>query len=127
MVPFFIQIKSMKIKSLALAGGLAFFGLSAFAQDLQNTPAPVPTLPCSTGDAEMQELYKRPDIKQNMQELEQFTQEFIKNNQHKKMGAQKIIIPVVFHIIHNGGSENVSKAQVLDALKVINTDYAIKC
>lgn len=35
----------------------------------------------------------------------------------------KRIIPVVFHIIHKGGAENISKAQVEDALARINIDY----
>lgn len=34
-----------------------------------------------------------------------------------------IIIPVVFHIFHNGGSENISKAQVEDAIRLLNIDY----
>lgn len=33
------------------------------------------------------------------------------------------IIPVVFHIIHTGGSENISKDQVLDQMRVLNEDY----
>ena len=35
----------------------------------------------------------------------------------------KRIIPVVFHIIHNGGAENISKAQIVDAINLINIDY----
>ena len=33
------------------------------------------------------------------------------------------VIPVVFHIIHNHGSENISDAQVLDAIRVLNDDF----
>jgi PKD repeat protein len=33
------------------------------------------------------------------------------------------IIPVVFHIVHVGGTENISDAQVLDAIRVLNLDY----
>ena len=32
-------------------------------------------------------------------------------------------IPVVFHILHNNGSENISDAQVNDAIAVLNRDY----
>lgn len=32
-------------------------------------------------------------------------------------------IPVVFHILHNNGSENVSEAQIQDALYILNRDY----
>jgi hypothetical protein len=33
------------------------------------------------------------------------------------------IIPVVFHIIHKGGAENISKAQIDSAIKLITIDY----
>lgn len=32
-------------------------------------------------------------------------------------------IPVVFHIIHNYGPENISDAQVIDAMRVLNDDF----
>jgi len=32
-------------------------------------------------------------------------------------------IPVVFHVLHNGGPENISKAQIDDALRILNRDY----
>lgn len=32
-------------------------------------------------------------------------------------------IPVVFHIIHQGGAENISDAQVLDEMRILNEDY----
>ncbi|MBK6934709.1 MAG: T9SS type A sorting domain-containing protein [Bacteroidales bacterium] len=35
----------------------------------------------------------------------------------------KRIIPVVFHIIHTYGSENINKAQILDGLEKINIDF----
>ncbi|MEO6884025.1 MAG: M43 family zinc metalloprotease [Bacteroidia bacterium] len=32
-------------------------------------------------------------------------------------------IPIVFHIIHNYGAENISDAQVYDEMKILNRDY----
>src|SRR5690554_3566658 len=32
-------------------------------------------------------------------------------------------IPIVFHIIHNNGSENISQAQIDDALFILNRDF----
>ncbi|MNU66241.1 Pregnancy-associated plasma protein-A [compost metagenome] len=32
-------------------------------------------------------------------------------------------IPIVFHILHNNGSENISKEQILDAVAILNRDY----
>lgn len=33
-------------------------------------------------------------------------------------------VPVVFHIIHQGGSENISDAQVFDAMRILNEDFS---
>jgi len=33
------------------------------------------------------------------------------------------IIPVVFHVIHNGGTENISREQILDQIKILNEDF----
>lgn len=32
-------------------------------------------------------------------------------------------VPIVFHVLHNGGIENISRAQVLDALRILNRDF----
>lgn len=34
-----------------------------------------------------------------------------------------IYIPVVFHVIHNGGLENITQAQLMDQLRVLNEDF----
>ncbi len=53
--------------------------------------------------------------------LESFTAQWAEANS----GAERVdyIIPVVFHIIHNNGPENISDAQVEDAIRVLNNDY----
>ncbi len=32
-------------------------------------------------------------------------------------------IPVVFHVLHNGGNENISDAQIFDAVDILNRDF----
>ena len=44
--------------------------------------------------------------------------------QARLLGAPDVTVPVVMHIIHTGGSSNISDAQVLDAVRVINEDYS---
>jgi len=34
-------------------------------------------------------------------------------------------IPVVFHVLHNGGNENISREQILDAVAIMNRDYRL--
>lgn len=35
----------------------------------------------------------------------------------------KIVIPVVFHILHQNGAENISNAQIYDQIRILNRDY----
>ena len=46
-------------------------------------------------------------------------------SRNKKRGTI-YTIPLVFHVLHNGGSENISDAQIFSALTILNTDYRLK-
>ena len=35
-------------------------------------------------------------------------------------------IPVVFHVLHNNGNENISREQILDAVAIMNRDYRLQ-
>jgi len=39
-------------------------------------------------------------------------------------GGGPVIIPVVFHVIHMGGPENISKAQIEDQIRILNEDFS---
>ncbi len=48
----------------------------------------------------------------------------IKQGVQQKAGNDSIfIIPVVFHILHEYGPENISDAQIQDQMSILNTDY----
>ncbi len=68
------------------------------------------------------ELSKHPEFIQSQQQLEEYTQWYVQNAVASRAG--NYIIPVVFHIIHNFGVENISDAQVYDALRVMNEDFS---
>ncbi len=38
--------------------------------------------------------------------------------------AGKIIIPVVFHVIHTNGTENITRDQIFDQIRILNEDYS---
>ncbi|HEY1047742.1 MAG TPA: M43 family zinc metalloprotease [Bacteroidia bacterium] len=40
--------------------------------------------------------------------------------------ATKYIIPVVFHVIHTNGPENISQAQIEDQIRILNLDFSFK-
>jgi PKD repeat protein len=62
-------------------------------------------------------------LQQFLQEQEQLRQ--IENQLAQDTSPVRVVykIPVVFHVLHNGGIENISNAQILDALEVLNRDY----
>ena len=51
--------------------------------------------------------------------LEEFTSTF---REEGSRGGGGYVVPIVFHIIHDNGPENISDAQVLDAVRVLNED-----
>lgn len=81
---------------------------------------------CGT-DEMHQQLYKSDSgihqkIIENHQWLQEFTQEYIKNNYNNRQTVS-YTIPVVFHVIHLNGPENISDAQIYDQMRIINEDY----
>jgi len=70
---------------------------------------------------------------QNPDALRMFNeeQEILKNleNQKKVSGAEKATIykiPIVFHILHNGGIEKISRDQILNQVAILNRDYRLQ-
>src|SRR5258706_3214917 len=78
---------------------------------------------CYTTEVYTQLVKQHPEVLQTQAELEQFTQQYTAGQPQMKTTATVYTIPVVFHIIHNYGAENISDAQVLDAVRVINLDF----
>ncbi|MEN9303567.1 MAG: hypothetical protein RL264_1996 [Bacteroidota bacterium] len=77
---------------------------------------------CGTDEMYQQLYQSRPDLLPGIQraenQLRAATKDYEKN---QTKDDQVYIIPIVFHIIHNYGKENISDAQVLDGLKQLNT------
>jgi PKD repeat protein len=87
----------------------------------------VSTVPPVCGNTLMTEnLYRQ---NPGMQEQVTLTEQRMKAEGQRNLDDQRsatpstYVIPVVFHIIHNYGSENISDAQVLDAVAMLNEDY----
>lgn len=86
---------------------------------------------CGTPTSMDDILRENPNAAKDMQELENFTKEYVKNNntnKFKRTASQNdpaYIIPIVFHILHTGGSENISYEQVVDAVRIINEDFQL--
>jgi PKD repeat protein len=74
---------------------------------------------CLTDFYYQKAIEKNPSIEQQASQFYQSIQHF-SNTQR----AAKIIIPVVFHVIHTNGVENISKAQIKDAIRLLNLAFS---
>jgi PKD repeat protein len=75
---------------------------------------------CGTHIIQQELLKKHPEMKAEKDAFNQFAEEFSDN------GSRELkIIPIVFHIIHTYGSENISREQVEDALRILNEDFKL--
>ena len=79
--------------------------------------------PCGTNEAMDQFILENPEmesiIKADEKRLEDFTQQFI----NSRIEDDTLMIPVVFHIIHLGGSENISNDIVHESIARLNIDF----
>lgn len=80
---------------------------------------------CGTDEMRQQIYLQHPELIPGIagasERLESFTKEFEKQPHQKS--APTYVIPVVFHVIHNYGQENISDAQIHDAIKQVNLQF----
>ncbi|MBA3664367.1 MAG: T9SS type A sorting domain-containing protein [Bacteroidetes bacterium] len=62
-------------------------------------------------------------FKANQQQLEKETEELTKNFSAHKTATATYVIPIVFHIIHTGGAGNISEAQILNQVQILNKEF----
>jgi Pregnancy-associated plasma protein-A/Secretion system C-terminal sorting domain len=78
--------------------------------------------PCLTDQIHQQAIIKNPEIIQYEANMNKLAREQSSSPINFKTGSI-LYIPVVFHIIHQNGVENISQAQIMNELKILNTDY----
>ncbi len=80
---------------------------------------------CGTEEVIHRYLEGRPELEQEMARQEAFIQEFTDRLvDFRGDGADPLyVIPVVFHVIHSGGSENIPRERILAALQRLNEDF----
>ena len=77
---------------------------------------------CYTTEIYLEAIRQRPEILQVQTDLENFTEQYAQS-QAADQGAQLLIVPIVFHIIHNYGPENISDEQIYDQMRILNEDF----
>jgi len=81
---------------------------------------------CSTNEELEYNKQQHPEIQAQYDDFkEQLATYLAKNKGERAKAGDKRIIPVVFHIIHECGPENISRAQIEDQIRVLNEDFSL--
>ena len=122
------------IKNTFTAFTLFAAGIVSLSMHAQDTPKKfgnikLETLPCATPEYEAK-LLKNHAGRETKAQFEQWIAEKIKTRKALKSANttnQVVTIPIVVHVIHNGGpvgeAENISNEQILSQITVLNQDY----
>lgn len=78
---------------------------------------------CGTMEHHEHLLKTDPNYARNLENIERFTQNYVKNNPTAKTGTI-VTIPVVFHVVYNTSAENIPDSRLLEQLDVLNQDYS---
>lgn len=79
-------------------------------------------LPCATDEVYVNMLKSHPELQAFEEKANEDARLALPFFQLGKAAAIKYI-PVVFHVIHNYGKENISQAQLNDCIRVLNEDF----
>jgi len=79
------------------------------------------TQPCATDELHQKSLQEKPELHEYKQQVKQ---QYVEYMQAPKAKASAIYtIPVVVHIIHNNGSENIPDEQVMQGIEDLNDAF----
>ncbi len=78
---------------------------------------------CSADENLERLLSINPEAKQNMRNIETFTQNYISNLKNQREEATVYTIPVVVHVLYSNSSLNISQAQINSQIDVLNEDF----
>ena len=113
------QIATLVVATMMLAA-------PAFAQQATK-PSPKETRQrvCHTMGNLERLIHQDPKTVTRMELIEKQTQAFLsaKTQSASQKSALVVTIPVVFHILYNTAAENISEAQVLSQLQILNDDF----
>lgn len=104
------------MKSTALLILLLFYKGSVLAQD--------PILGCGQAPAMTRLFQQRPDLLKKHNQIDSNAASFTKRGPVRRMMEDVITLPVVFHIIHNNGYEDISFVQITRGLQLLNESFA---
>lgn len=94
---------------------VTFFTLQSTAQTIHK---------CATDEMWAESVKQNPELIKQREAADAIAQQ--NNTLVQGKSAQIRYIPVVFHIIHKNGFENISQAQIMDQIRILNEDFRKK-
>ncbi|MFA6261635.1 MAG: M43 family zinc metalloprotease [Bacteroidia bacterium] len=79
-------------------------------------------IPCATDELYREAIVRDPSLLKKEDDANALIRQQM-NSLLMHKSATVRYVPVVFHIIHNNGFENISQAQIMDQLRILNEDY----
>ena len=107
----------MKISNILLIGILLLLPLFSMAQEQEEG-----WFRCGTDSIYNDLVLRNPQVALNRAKLNDFVREYIRQNP-KSDDDEIYVIPVVFHIVHQYGNENISYGAIQAAIEQMNKDY----
>ncbi len=110
-----------KITTICLFAGCLFLTKIIRAQNTDY-------LHCGSSEKYKELSEKHPEILVQDDQMRVWISNYIQahppTDHQTRSSAPLYIIPIVFHIIHDYGAENISDAQILDEVRILNEDYS---
>jgi len=78
---------------------------------------------CGTQVLHNELVRMNPEILEIERQQEEYTRQFVENSESQRFLPPVYIVPVVFHILHQYGVENISDAQIFNAMEILNVDF----
>lgn len=116
-------------KTILSVIGIVAFGLSLRAQSTvidQSNTRDGETVEYCLQHKKHAELMQNPAYVESLAQDEIIRSQEALENQNSTPKATLWYVPIVFHVLHNGGTENISDAQIMDALEILNRDYRLQ-
>jgi PKD repeat protein len=77
---------------------------------------------CGTTQAQEKLYHEHPELRQQQALYDEYVLDYLNNNSQES-NRNLIVIPIVFHIIHDYGVENIPDENIFDQVAILNRDY----
>lgn len=104
------------MKRLLLSAAVIMFAATGFAQSFNGG-----VRNCGTTDYMEHQLQADPGYAQRLDDIESFTNAYVASGKTEKA---IVTIPVVFHVVYNNATQNISDALIFAQLDQLNKDFA---